>query len=213
MVSIITILYSPSFAQQKNIEQMLMKGFLAEDAGLNFDKQDIIEFSDGITNSDVLPNQKTPQSRNTEDFKTNKKYGENIKTTSTVLEDLSNVEKYYQLLISDKLPIFGHQAFSIPQGSDILYFNTVSKDYKLAPGDVLQVTVRGINPIDRQVQVSQFGNIILPKLIPVNVDGLKLAEVEEKVFNLIKFDDSSAFVNISLEAARLVPVQITGAAK
>ena len=162
----------------------------------------------------MLPNQKIPSSENSDSLQKTKR----IKSGSEAMENLpaqilSNIEKYYELLIPAKLPIFGQKSFSVFEDSSILYFNTVGDDYKLASGDVLKVTVRGLNQFDNKVQVSVAGSIVLPKLVPINVEGLNLKEVEKKIFDLIKFDDSSAFVNIALEAARLVPVQITGAAR
>ena len=93
---------------------------------------------------------------------------------------LSNIEKYYELLIPAKLPIFGQKSFSVFENSAILHFNTIGNNYKLAPGDVLQVTVRGLNQFDKKIQVSVAGSIVLPKLIPINVEGLNLKEVEKK---------------------------------
>ena len=209
LCTVLGLLVSPISAQENIINNLLNSNQL----GLNLPKRTLLELPQILNRNNkdfILPNAKGSETQNLKNLKEEK---ENEEINETDQLQISNIERYYGLLTPHTLPIFGHKSFSTIESEHLLFFNTVGREYQLAPGDVLKVTIRGLTPIDTTTQISQYGNIILPGLRPLNVEGLKLNQVEEKIFDLVKFDDSSAFVNITLEAARLIPVQITGAAR
>ena len=109
------------------------------------------------------------------------------------------------------LPIYGASEFSQRQDQSLLFFNTMGKNYRLAAGDVVRVTIRGRTMGDASYKIARDGNLILPSLAPVPVSGSTIAEAEERLLDILQLDDASAAVFISLETARLITVQVSGA--
>ena len=134
-----------------------------------------------------------------------------VQSTGTEAEPLSVVQEYFEILIGQKLEIYGASEFSQQQDSQLLFFNTIGQDYKLAPGDVLRVTLRGLSNSDQSYKIGNSGQLILPELPPVSVSGLTIRELENRLKNSLQIDDASAAVFISLETARLITVQVSGA--
>lgn len=131
---------------------------------------------------------------------------------SNAIQD-SVTQKYYRVLSGSLLPIFGVEEFSQRQETEILFFNTLGKDYRLAAGDVIRVSLRGRNSADALYKIARDGNLILPNLAPIPVSGLSLSEAEAKIVDIMQYDDASAAAYITLETARLVTVQVSGAVK
>ena len=146
---------------------------------------------------------------NADDAKGNR----NILTQSLATEATSEsvIQRYYRILTSDFLPIYGASEFAQSQDTELLFFNTMGKDYRLAAGDVLRVTLRGITESDNSYKIGRDGNLILPALPPFSVSGLSIAEAEKKLLDVLRYDDASAVVYMSLETARLITVQVSGA--
>ena len=146
---------------------------------------------------------------NADDAKGNR----NILTQSLATEATSEsvIQRYYRILTSDFLPIYGASEFAQSQDTELLFFNTMGKDYRLAAGDVLRVTLRGITESDNSYKIGRDGNLILPTLPPFSVSGLSIAEAEKKLLDVLRYDDASAVVYMSLETARLITVQVSGA--
>ena len=146
---------------------------------------------------------------NADDAKGNR----NILTQSLATEATSEsvIQRYYRILTSDFLPIYGASEFAQSQDTELLFFNTMGKDYRLAAGDVLRVTLRGITESDNSYKIGRDGNLILPALPPFSVSGFSIAEAEKKLLDVLRYDDASAVVYMSLETARLITVQVSGA--
>ena len=47
----------------------------------------------------------------------------------------SMLSRYFYALIGEDLNIYGSNEFNRPQDDSLLFFNTIGKNYKLAPGD------------------------------------------------------------------------------
>ena len=122
----------------------------------------------------------------------------------------SVVENYFNILTGDDLGLFGSDEFSQGQDNNLLFFNTVGRDYKLAPGDVLKINLRGFLEMDGVHKVSRNGTVTLPSLPPINVVGITTEDVERKVLELLTLGDASAAAYVSLDTGRLVAVQISG---
>jgi protein involved in polysaccharide export with SLBB domain len=125
----------------------------------------------------------------------------------------SVIQRYYSILTRDVLPIYGAAEFGQSQDTQLLFFNTMGKDYRLAAGDVLRVTLRGLTESDASYKIGRDGNLILPALPPFSVAGLSIAKAETKLLDVLRYDDASATVYMSLDTARLVTVQVSGAVK
>ncbi len=125
----------------------------------------------------------------------------------------SVVQRYYQFLTGKTLEIYGAQEFSQQQDNQLLFFNTMGKNYRVAPGDVLRLTIRGLEQSDLTLQIGRDGNLVIPNLAPLAVSGKTIAEIEEGLLQTLLYDDASASVFVSLETARLVTVQVSGSVK
>lgn len=125
----------------------------------------------------------------------------------------SVIQRYYSILTRDVLPIYGAAEFGQSQDTQLLFFNTMGKDYRLAAGDVLRVTLRGLTESDASYKIGRDGNLILPTLAPFSVAGLSIAKAENKLLDILRYDDASATVYMSLDTARLITVQVSGAVK
>ena len=62
----------------------------------------------------------------------------------------------------------------------------VSLDYKIGPKDLLEISVFGLDELNRTVRVQGNGKITLPLLGEVDVDGLTLANLEKKLSQLLE---------------------------
>lgn len=123
----------------------------------------------------------------------------------------SVVQRYFRILTGETLDIYGAQEFSQQQDNQLLFFNTMGKNYRVAPGDVLRVTLRGLSQKDLTLQIGRDGNLILPDLPPLAVSGQTLSEIEDRLLETLQYDDAAASVFLSLETARLITVQVSGA--
>ena len=134
-------------------------------------------------------------------------------STAPTTQDESVIQRYYRILAGETLPIYGAAEFAQSQDTQLLFFNTMGKDYRLAAGDVLRVTLRGLTESDASYKIGRDGNLILPALAPFSVAGLTITEAESKLLDVLRYDDASATVYMSLETARLITVQVSGAVK
>lgn len=134
-----------------------------------------------------------------------------VQSQEITLDNTSVVQQYFEILTGKNLQVYGAREFSQQQDDQVLFFNTVGKEYQLAPGDVLRVTIRGLDQSDQIYNISNDGSLILPNLPPIVVSGLTINEIEKRLLNLLKYDDPSAGVFISLKTARLITVQVSGA--
>lgn len=123
----------------------------------------------------------------------------------------SVAQRYFRILTGELLDIYGAKEFAQQQSSELLFFNTIGREYRLAPGDVVRVTLRGLSQSNQSVQIGRDGSLILPDLPPISVSGLSIEEVEQTLLEALQYDDASASVFLSLETARLITVQISGA--
>lgn len=206
-----TILFNLStVAKAQSVEQLLL---LQSNPSLAQQFQQQIEQQKTQTSPSIIgvPTSNQTQVLNTDDAYANS----DLLTQSTAPErkEESVIQRYYHILSGDHLPIYGAQEFEQSQDSQILFFNTMGKDYRLAAGDVLRVTLRGLTESDASYKIGRDGNLILPTLAPFSVAGLTIAEAEEKLLNVLLYDDASAAVYMSLETARLITVQVSGAVK
>jgi len=134
-------------------------------------------------------------------------------STAPQTSEESITQRYYRILAGEILPIYGAEEFAQAQDPELLFFNTMGKEYRLAAGDVLRVTLRGLTESDASYKIGRDGNLILPGLAPFSVAGLTIAEAEIKLLDVLRYDDASAAVFMSLETARLITVQVSGAVK
>ena len=155
-----------------------------------------------------VPSAAIPEFRNADNLE---RLDNRIDASNTASKTANSItENYYSILTGKDLSIFGSNEFSQSQDNRLLFFNTFGRDYKLAPGDVLQINLRGFLEVDGVHKVARNGTVTLPSLPPINVVGITTEDVERKVLELLKLGDASAAVYVSLDTGRLVAVQISG---
>ena len=138
--------------------------------------------------------------------------GEQSKT-----QTLSMVETYYKILTGESLDVFGtgksatSNNIADDPADELLFFNSLGSGYRLAAGDVLAISIRGLSSTDEEAVVDGEGKIAIPGMLPVIAAGRSIADVQSDIKQVLEVDDASANVYVSLSAARLVSVQITGA--
>jgi len=125
-------------------------------------------------------------------------------------KEVSTFVNYYKMLTGLELPIYGTSEFSQKQSDELLFFNIMDDQYQLAPGDLLRVTLYGLDNIDTLVPVERDGTIIIENLRPINATGMTIENLEIFLNKLLAIDDASAFANVTLDTARLVTVQVSG---
>ena len=123
---------------------------------------------------------------------------------------LSILQRYFSILSGEILPIYGAVEFSQQQNDELLFFNTTGRDYRLAAGDIVRVTLRGLTELDSSLKVSQDGELVIKNLLPINVNGKTIAQTEAQITSILKLDDASASAFLSLTTARLVTIQVSG---
>lgn len=60
-----------------------------------------------------------------------------------------------------------------------------SLEYKIGPKDLLEITVFGLDEMNKTVRVSEDGNIALPLIGEIEVEGLTKSELEQKLARLL----------------------------
>ena len=72
-------------------------------------------------------------------------------------------------------------------GSIVLFSQErYASEYKIGPKDLLEISVFGLDELNKTVRVSEYGKISLPLLGEVDVDGLTKTELERKLSRLLE---------------------------
>ena len=155
-----------------------------------------------------IPSAINPEIRNTDNLE---RQGNTIIKSNIEPKTAKSVtENYFRILTGNQLSMFGSNEFSQDQDDSLLFFNTFGTDYKLAPGDVLQINLRGFLEEDGLYKVSRNGTVTLPSLPPIKVVGITTESLERRILELLRLGDASAAAYVSLDTGRLVAVQVSG---
>ena len=205
---IIASIYLIALANTAHAQNNANLGLFLEQSGAigqleNFSPSAAANTSTGI------PNAQSSETANATDVVQDEKIL--LQSEGKIQTETSVVQRYFRILTDTKLEVYGAQEFSQQQDSQLLFFNTVGKNYQLAPGDVINITLRGLKNLDQTFKINKNGNLILPDRQPINVSGLAILDLEETLLTFMRYDDASAQVFISLETARLITVQVSGA--
>lgn len=76
------------------------------------------------------------------------------------------------VLVALSSPLYSQEAFS--------------QEYRVGPKDLLEISVFGLDELNQTVRVSEDGNITLPLVGEIPVEGLTPSEVERKLAELLK---------------------------
>lgn len=87
-------------------------------------------------------------------------------------------------------------------------------EYRLGPGDLIEVSVFGVDDFRHTVRVSASGGIKLPLLDAITVSGLTPAELEQKLTALLQEEViKNPQVSVFVKEYRSQPVVVLGAVK
>ena len=202
-IFILLILWQPCFAQSTsdaNLQKLLIENPSIVN---NIPQQDKTTFDNNL----ISENQNVANTDN------NLQIDLSQASDQKLISKKSMLMRYFYALTGEDLNIYGSNEFNQIQDDDLLFFNTVGKNYQLAPGDTIQVTITGLSPSDKNYQIMNDGTITLENVYPLNVNNLNLNQVNKLVLGKILLDDASAEVFVRLNNARLVTVQISGNVK
>jgi protein involved in polysaccharide export with SLBB domain len=79
---------------------------------------------------------------------------------------------------------FGAELFQGNFSKD--YFDELNSDYQIMPGDRVRVQLWGAHSFDGILEVDARGNLFLPEIGPLYVDGLRHADLESQVLQKIR---------------------------
>lgn len=89
---------------------------------------------------------------------------------------------------------------------------TVSRDYRIGPGDLLSVSVSGLNELGHSSRVSNSGKIHVPQLGILKIAGLTTGELEILIAKLLRDRGlvNNAWVSVRVDQYRAQPVYVLG---
>ena len=113
----------------------------------------------------------------------------------------------------DELKPFGYDLFAgepttFAPVSDI----PVPSEYKVGPGDVIQIQMYGKENQEHELRVSRNGSLQLPEMGPITVTGMTFDEVKELLTKRIQENYLGVDVSISLGELRSIRVLLAGEA-
>ena len=203
LIFILLILGQPSFAQSSG-DINLQKLLIENPSILNdIPQQDKTTFNNNL----ISENQNVANTDN------NLQINLSQASDQRKVNEKSMLMRYFYSLVGEDLDIYGSNEFNQTQDDSLLFFNTIGKNYQLAPGDTIQVTITGLSPSNKNYQVLNDGTITLQNRYSLNVNNLNLNQASKLILNRILLDDASAEVFVRLNNARLVTVQISGNVK
>ena len=140
-------------------------------------------------------------------------------TPPTVLppeqEQIENdFQNFVQISIGKRLPIFGYALFknaptTFAQANRI----PVTGNYIVGPGDELIISVWGPITLNARVVVNREGNVILPRVGPVNVAGVPYEQLHDKLTEAIGHYYKNFQLSASLGRLRSIQIYVTGFAR
>ena len=102
---------------------------------------------------------------------------------------------------ADSLPAFGYNIFSTSPTAFMTSLNVpVPANYVVGPGDEIIITLWGETQLERTLTVNKEGNIYIPDVGLVNVNGLSLQSLKQKLYNILSKTYSSLNVSADGEA-------------
>ena len=129
-------------------------------------------------------------------------------------EPLTEFQKFVASTTGQVLPIYGADLFRhVPSTFSPLNLAPVPLDYVLGPGDELRIRVWGQVNFQADLRVDRSGEIFLPQIGPVHVEGLPVSELETKLRSEIGHTYHNFNVTADVGQTRAIQVYVTGRAR
>ncbi|MBN2432206.1 MAG: SLBB domain-containing protein [Acidobacteria bacterium] len=89
--------------------------------------------------------------------------------------------------------------------------NSFITDYLLGPGDIIDIQVLGVPELTKKLQINQAGEILLPFVEVVRVDGLTIFELQKKLESLLSQTVlREPHVSVTIQEYRSQPIHVLG---
>ena len=135
---------------------------------------------------------------------------------------LTILMSYFSIAISFELPLFNETDFNHQVKPNINFNNNISNfaldktidknNYIVGPGDQFKFNmVSTSRVINLSLQVNPTGDIYIPAIGSIDIDGMILIDATNKLVNLCKEHYPNSTVSIDLEKVRQIKVNLVGA--
>ena len=137
-----------------------------------------------------------------------------IKDTATFLHDTSWIAEVPYIRKTSKY--YGYEIFSNPGTGFEPNFNLATPaNYILGPGDMLNITLTGLNETEVSAKVSKEGSINIEYVGYVFLNGLTVEQAKQRIFSKISksypaLTTGKTHLNVSVESIRSIKVSVVG---
>jgi protein involved in polysaccharide export with SLBB domain len=129
-------------------------------------------------------------------------------------EPPTEFQRYVAASVGQMLPIFGAALFEhVPATFAPLDRAPVGVGYAIAPGDTLQITVWGQLNFSRQLAVARTGQITLPDVGPISVEGMNYSQAAAAIKSGLSHFYKSFDVSVTLSRLHSIQVFVVGEAR
>jgi protein involved in polysaccharide export with SLBB domain len=129
-------------------------------------------------------------------------------------EPLTEFQKFIASTTSQVLPIFGANLFRrVPSTFAPLNMTPVPSDYVIGPGDELRVRVWGQVNFQANLQVDRAGEVYLPQVGPVHVEGMPFSELDGHLRKAIGRVYRNFDLTADIGQIRAIQVYVAGQAR
>jgi protein involved in polysaccharide export with SLBB domain len=127
---------------------------------------------------------------------------------------LNTFQTYLLQTIGKTVPIYGQKLFQIDNPYATIETTNIPIDYVLGPGDELQVKIySSAIDLDQRFVINRDGMIVLPKLGPLALAGVRVGDVENHLKNRLSQSLTDFNVYVSMGQLRGIEVYLTGQAR
>ncbi|MEO9476962.1 MAG: SLBB domain-containing protein [Cyclobacteriaceae bacterium] len=141
-----------------------------------------------------------------------------VDNNQTTFDPFDGLYKKDSSKIKNDLPIFGMSFF---ENSNLTFEPSVNiptpENYLLGPGDQIIIDIWGASENNYQLTISPEGNVVIPNLGPVYLNGLVMEKAEAKLKAKLKAIYSTlgdkSFAQVSLGQIRTISVNVVGEVK
>jgi protein involved in polysaccharide export with SLBB domain len=129
-------------------------------------------------------------------------------------EPLTEFQRFIASTTSQVLPIFGANLFRrVPSTFAPLNMTPVPSDYVIGPGDELRVRVWGQVNFQANLQVDRAGEVYLPQVGPVHVEGMPFSELDGHLRKAIGRVYRNFDLTADIGQIRAIQVYVAGQAR
>ncbi len=113
--------------------------------------------------------------------------------------------------LKNELPLFGYDFFKdSPTTFAPIDLAPAPLDYILGPGDEIRVQLIGIQNSNRLVPVNREGNVVIPEIGTIQINGLVFQDAAKKITDTAKATIAGTEVEVSLAKIRSIQIFVLG---